>query len=97
MKYKSDVDAAAVGVRTGLNLAALFAILAQPFIPEAAAKVLDALGVPQGNRSWAFGDSGAALLDALPHGQAIAPPPVLFAKIEDADIAAWAARFGGAD
>ena len=30
VKYKNDVDAAAVGVRTGLNLVALFAIVAQP-------------------------------------------------------------------
>ena len=45
VKYKSDVDAAAVGVRTGLNLAALFGIIAQPIIPEAAAMILDALGI----------------------------------------------------
>ncbi|WP_323763222.1 methionine--tRNA ligase [Maricaulis sp.] len=97
VKYKSDVDAAAVGVRTGLNLVALFGILAQPFIPDAAAKILDTLGVPDDKRSWEFGDKpGASLLDALPHGMAITPPPVLFAKIDDAQVAEWAERFGGA-
>jgi len=30
VKYKSDVDGAAVGVRAGLNLAAIFGIIAQP-------------------------------------------------------------------
>ena len=96
MKYKSDVDAAAVGVRTGLNLVALFGILAQPFIPEAAKKILDAVGVPEDRRSWEFDGPASALLDALPHGIAITPPAVLFAKIEDAQVAEWTERFGGA-
>ncbi|MFT5776959.1 methionine--tRNA ligase, partial [Hyphomonas sp.] len=52
VKYKSDVDAAAVGVRTGLNLAALFGILCLPIIPETGAKILDALGIPQ--EHWNF-------------------------------------------
>jgi hypothetical protein len=33
----------------------------------------------------------------LPRGAAIEPPPLLFRRIEDADVAAWAARFGGAE
>lgn len=89
---KIDVNAAAVGVRTGINLAVLFAILAQPFIPDAAGKVLDALGVPQEHRSWPKAADG--LLDALPRGHAFTPPDVLFKKIEDADVASWAERFG---
>ncbi len=95
VKYKSDVDAAAVGVRTGLNLAVIFAIIAQPLIPSAAAAILDAIGVPEGNRNWPdAGDKG--LLDALPHGMEISAPPVLFQKIEDAQVAEWTERFGGA-
>jgi methionyl-tRNA synthetase len=89
---KTDRDAAAVGVRTGLNLAALFAILAQPFVPDAARTVLDACGVPDVDRGWPAPDAG--VLDALPRGQAIAPPDVLFRKIEDADVAGWAEAFG---
>ncbi|MEM7768074.1 MAG: class I tRNA ligase family protein, partial [Pseudomonadota bacterium] len=97
VKYKTDQDAAAIGVRTGLNLAAIFGIIAQPIIPSAAAAVLDALGVPEANRKWpGGGDTG--LLDALPHGLAITPPDVLFQKIEDAQVAEWTERFaGGAD
>jgi methionyl-tRNA synthetase len=91
---KTDRDAAAVGVRTGLNACVLFAILAQPFIPDAAKTVLDALGVPENNRTWPRPESG--LFDALPRGSRITPPDVLFKKIEDADVAAWAERFGGA-
>ncbi|MGD2134211.1 MAG: methionine--tRNA ligase, partial [Maricaulaceae bacterium] len=95
VKYKTDVEAAAVGVRTGLNLAALFGIIAQPFTPDAAKAILDAIGLPEPNRTWRFG-KGADLLDALPRGLPIEAPPVLFAKIEDAQIAEWSERFGGA-
>ncbi len=94
VKYKTDVDAAAVGVRTGLNLVALFGILAQPFIPTAAAKILDALGIPEENRKMPNPDD-ENLLDALPHGMEISPPDVLFSKIEDAQVEEWTERFGG--
>ncbi len=94
VKYKSDVDAAAIGVRTGLNLVALFGILAQPFVPDAAAKILDALGIPEDNRNFPNLDDDG-LLDALPHGHEIAPPDVLFFKIEDAMVAEWTEKFGG--
>lgn len=96
VKFKSDVDAAAIGVRAGLNLAALFGIIAQPIIPGAAKKILDALNIPEENRNFPAADADfAALLDALPHGMAISPPEVLFLKIEDAQVAEWAERFGG--
>lgn len=96
VKYKTDVDAAAVGVRTGLNLVALFGILAQPFIPTAAAKILDALSIPEENRKFPNPDDDN-LLDALPHGMEISPPEVLFSKIEDAMVAEWTEKFGGGD
>lgn len=91
---KTDRDRAAVGVRVGLNLCAVFAILAQPFIPDAAETALDALGVPDKHRMWPqAGDDG--LFDALPRGLAITPPDVLFKKIEGEQVAAWAEQFGG--
>ncbi len=92
---KTDPDKAAVAVRTGLNAVVLFAILAQPFIPDAATAVLDAMGVPKENRNWPAARA-RSVWDALPRGLAFTPPDVLFKKIEDADIAAWAERFGGA-
>lgn len=95
--YKTDIDQAAMGTRVGLNLVALFGILAQPIIPDAAAKILDALNIPEGNRTWNFGNASdiETLIDALPHGMAISAPDVLFSKIEDEDITAWVERFGG--
>ncbi len=89
--YKTDVDQAAVGVRMGLNLAALYGIISQPVIPRAAASILDALGIPENRRSWDF-DGWA---NALPVGHTISAPDVLFSKIEDAQVAEWTERFGG--
>ncbi|MCF8508990.1 MAG: methionine--tRNA ligase [Hyphomonadaceae bacterium] len=97
--YKTSVDQAAVGIRTGLNLVALFGVIAQPIIPDTARKILDAIGVPEGNRSLDMSKLGAsgysALLDALPRSMTIAVPPQLFTKIEDAHVADWTQRFGG--
>ena len=94
VKYKSDVDAAAVGVRTGLNLAVIFGIIAQPLVPTAAKSILDALGIPEENRK--FPDpADAGLLNALPHGMEISAPEVLFSKIEDSHVADWTEKFGG--
>jgi methionyl-tRNA synthetase len=94
VKYKTDVDGAAIGVRSGLNLAAVFAIIAQPIIPSAAAKILNALGVPDDHRNWPSADDDL-LMNALPVGLEITPPDVLFQKIEDEHIAEWTTRFGG--
>ncbi|GBF58791.1 methionine-tRNA ligase [Candidatus Phycosocius bacilliformis] len=91
---KTDPARAAVGVRTGLNLVALFAILAQPFVPDAAGRILDGVGVPEANRQWPLADD-ARLLDALPKGLQTQVPDLLFAKIEDDQVANWAAQFGG--
>ncbi len=96
VKYKSDPDAAAVGVRAGLNLAAVFGIIAQPFIPYTAKTILDALGVPECDRHWPT-PTGPGLLHLLSPGQSIASPPVLFAKVEDAQVEDWLARFGGTE
>lgn len=90
---KTDAARAAVGVRMGLNLAALFAVVALPFIPDAATAVLDGLRVAPDKRVWPKAESAVALA-LVDVGQTIAPPDVLFKKIEDADVAAWSERFG---
>ncbi len=91
--YKTDVDRSAVGVRTGLNMVALFARLAAPVMPSTAEKIAATVGATE--LSWPVPDE--ALLDALPRGQTVASAAVLFTKIEDAQVAEWSARFGGAD
>jgi methionyl-tRNA synthetase len=90
---KTDSARAAVGVRTGLNLVALFARVAGPFIPHTSAIVLAALAGAHAPLNWPDADD-PRLLDTLERGAAITAPDVLFKKIEDAEIAAWAERFG---
>ncbi|WP_426051607.1 methionine--tRNA ligase [Brevundimonas sp. SL161] len=90
--FKTDVDRAAVGVRTGLNLVALFARIAAPVMPFSAGKIVAAVG--ETDLSWPA--PNAALLDQLPRGQTVAAAEVLFRKIEDVQVAEWSERFGGA-
>jgi len=90
---KTDRERAAVVVRTALNLALLYARVSAPVIPFAAGAIAAALG-EDGEITWPRGDARAEL-SRLPVGRRIAAPPVLFRKIEDADVEAWAERFGG--
>ena len=90
---KTDHDRAAVGVRTGLNLVALFARLAAPILPFSAEKIAASVG--SADLSWPHADKD--LLNVLFPGQAVAAQGVLFAKIEDAQVAEWSERFGGAE
>jgi len=90
---KSDPARAAVIVRTALNLAALFARVSAPIIPFASETIAAALGEPY-PPTWPGADT-AAELSRLPAGRKITTPPVLFRKIEDAEIAAWTERFAG--
>ena len=90
---KTDRDRAAVAVRNGLNLAALFAKVSEPFIPFACAQIAEALGEPV-PAVWPSLE-GPGVLDILPVGRAIRAPEVLFRKVEDAQVAEWRERFGG--
>jgi methionyl-tRNA synthetase len=90
---KTDRDRAAVAVRTGLSLVALFAKVSEPFIPFAAETIALAVGEAFPCR-WPEG-KGADLLSALEPGRPVKTPDVLFRKVEDAQVAEWLARFGG--
>ncbi|MCI3133755.1 methionine--tRNA ligase [Phenylobacterium aquaticum] len=90
---KTDRDRAAVAVRTGLNLVALFAKVSEPFIPFACEKIADGVGEAFPGRWPAKGEA----LNALPPGRTVKAPDVLFRKVEDAQVAEWVERFGGAE
>lgn len=90
---KTDRDRAAVGVRTGLNLVALFARLAGPVMPDTASRIAQTVGAT--DLSWP--SAGDDWTQAVQPGQAVSAPSVLFAKIEDAQVAEWSERFGGAE
>jgi methionyl-tRNA synthetase len=91
-KMKTDPVSAGVSIRYALNLAMVFAALAQPFIPEASAKIRKAFGGREDSPAWPIN-----VADTLDRGGPITVPDVLFAKIEDEQLAAWIERFGGAD
>jgi methionyl-tRNA synthetase len=92
---KTDPAKAAMIVRHGLNLVGLFARTAGPFTPFTAEKIAGAVGetLPA---PWPSTDA-AAELSRIPAGRPVAAPEVLFKKVEDADVAAWTERFGGAE
>ncbi len=92
---KTDPVRAAVVVRTGINLVGLFARVSAPMIPFAAEKIAEALGAPYPD-TWPGLDI-AAELSRIESGRAVRAPEVLFRKIEDAQIAEWTERFGGAE
>ena len=92
----TDPERAAVVVRTALNLVALFARVSAPVIPFAA-ETIDA-GAGRGLSADLAGRGHRA-----PSCRACRPaarsraPDVLFRKIEDAQVAEWTERFGGAE
>ncbi len=89
--FKIDPAAAAAQIRLALNLIRFYAVLSQPFIPDAAVRIMATLECDD----WAWpGDVGAAL-GTLPAGHAFTVPEVLFAKITDDQRAEWENRFAG--
>jgi methionyl-tRNA synthetase len=92
---KTDRQRAAVIVRTGVQLIRLFAVLSWPVIPEAAERVLAALGEPGGMPAWP-GGGAAAELRALEPGRPLGDPGILFRKIPPEEVAALEEEFRGA-
>ncbi|SLN37581.1 Methionine--tRNA ligase [Aquimixticola soesokkakensis] len=88
--FKTEPDVAAMQVRMGLNLIALYAKLSAPFIPDAAATLSDAMGT---DLSWPT--DAAAALTALPAGHAFTVPDNLFTKISDEQREDWQEKFAG--
>ncbi len=89
--FKTDPDKAAAQVRLALNLIPLYARLSSPFVPDAAAAMLAAMGVE--DAGWP--DDVPAALAQLAPGHAFEVPEVLFAKITDEQREDWATRFAG--
>ena len=88
---KTDRDRAAVSVRMGLNLVALFARVSRPFIPFTCEGVAASVG-EDAAAGW---PEAASALDLLPAGREVRAPDVLFRKVEAEQVEAWRARFGG--
>ena len=89
--FKSDPQTAAMQTRLGLNLAALYAVLSAPFIPDASSRILNHLGMK--DAKWPV--DLTQFLATLAPGHHFEIPPVLFAKITDEDREGWQVRFSG--
>ncbi|MEJ2000814.1 MAG: methionine--tRNA ligase [Maritimibacter sp.] len=88
--FKTDPDQAAAIVRFALNLIPIYAALSAPFIPDAAAKMAEAMG-----SSLDWPEDVAAAFNALPEGHAFTVPDNLFGKISDEEREGWAEKFSG--
>jgi methionyl-tRNA synthetase len=88
---KSEPDRAAAQVRLSLNLIRVYAILSRPFIPDAAAAMMAAMGCDD----WGWPDDLNAALTHLAPGHAFSVPDVTFRKITDEERADWQAKFAG--
>src|SRR6202022_2156983 len=87
-----EPDRAAVVVRTCVNLLALAATVAWPFIPDTAERVLEALG---SNAKPSWPSSAAEALALIEGGQKIDVPPILFEKLSAEWVETNRAKFAG--
>jgi methionyl-tRNA synthetase len=95
MEIKSDQDAAALTLRTAMNLIHLYAVISEPFIPASARAMRNAFALADDTATWVTAQQARAL-DSVPSGTAFTVPPVLFAKLTDDDLDAYRERFGSA-
>ncbi|MBC7740185.1 MAG: methionine--tRNA ligase [Candidatus Saccharibacteria bacterium] len=88
---KTDPDRAQAMIRLSLNLIRVYAVLSKPFIPDAAATMMTAMG----SDDWTWPDDTSAALRLLPAGARFTIPENLFRKITDEERADWQTRFSG--
>lgn len=95
LEIKSDPEAAALTLRTAMNLIRLYAVVSEPIIPATAQVMRSVFGTVAADR-WVTAEQ-ATTLDTVPAGAPFTVPPVLFAKITEDDLVAYRERFGGAE
>ncbi|NEB92960.1 methionine--tRNA ligase [Streptomyces bauhiniae] len=94
LEIKTDKDAAALTLRTAMNLIHLYAVVSEPFIPSSAAAMRAAFALPDDTAAWTTPEE-ARTLTTLQPGIPFTVPPVLFAKLTDEDLETYKTRFGG--
>ncbi|MCX5235860.1 methionine--tRNA ligase [Streptomyces prunicolor] len=94
LEIKTDPEAAALTLRTAMNLIHLYAVVSEPFIPSSAAAMRAAFSLTSDTATWVSADEARALT-AVPAGTPFTVPPVLFAKLTDEDLETYKERFGG--
>lgn len=94
LEIKTDQPAAALTLRTAMNLIHLYAVVSEPFIPSTSAAMRQAFALPADTATWVTPEE-ARTLTAVPAGTPFTVPPVLFAKLTDEDLENYKERFGG--
>ncbi|MFP3989102.1 methionine--tRNA ligase [Streptomyces sp. E11-3] len=94
LEIKTDPEAAALTLRTAMNLIHLYAVVSEPFIPASAAAMRSAFALTDDTATWVT-PADARALSSVPAGTAFTVPPVLFAKITEEDLESYKERFGG--
>jgi methionyl-tRNA synthetase len=94
LEIKTDPEAAALTLRTAMNLIHLYAVVSEPFIPASSAAMRAAFALKDDTATWVSSDE-AKSLTAVPAGTPFTVPPVLFAKLTEEDLEMYKERFGG--
>ncbi|WP_405646172.1 methionine--tRNA ligase [Streptomyces sp. NBC_00019] len=94
LEIKTDQEAAALTLRTAMNLIHLYAVVSEPFIPATSAAMRQAFALKNDTATW-ISPEAARSLTAVPVGTPFTVPPVLFAKLTDEDLETYKERFGG--
>jgi methionyl-tRNA synthetase len=96
LEIKADQEAAALTLRTAMNLVHLYAVVSEPFIPASAKTMRSAFALVGDDTLWVTAEQARAL-SSVPAGTAFTVPAVLFAKITEEDLDSYRTRFGGTD
>lgn len=96
LEIRTDQDAAALTLRTAMNLIHLYGVVSEPFVPATAAAMRGAFALEGDTATWVTTERAEAL-NTVTAGTGFTVPPVLFTKITEEDLESYRARFGGAD
>ncbi len=91
---KTDRDVAAVTLRTALAFCRVAGIASSPFIPDTAERLAAVLPDCPLDDARLSSDLADSLLGLAP-GAPFRPPGLLFAKLDDDQLAEWTTRFAG--
>ncbi len=92
---KTDRDATAATLRVALQLALLYSVASEPFVPAAAQKLRTSLPDAEGTDLVLDATLPDAVREAVSPGDRFTTPGLLFAKLSAEDLALWADRFAG--
>lgn len=92
---KADRDRTACTLRTALGVAAVHAVAAEPFVPDAARRLRSTFPALLDVTLRIDERLGRAAADLVVGGSAIVVPPLLFRKLSTEELEGWERRFGG--